>query len=208
MEKFTPEEKAKLTESRTISDAELILGNKGRNEFPIDSAKFVPSSNGEPRLEVTDKQMENIRNRENPDSQKILLLLNKIKPRNDLSPSTGYSAYRGGVEKFWPLVFRGGFPIRNEHADYSTVHYSGSGFGGGGSHPVESTTVTLEDNEKRPYINIERTHYDTSRGLNGKKDKVENVECYSFQEYYDALLPEEKEKGEALGKELESLLEE
>ncbi|MHB0978372.1 MAG: hypothetical protein ACYC1K_03185 [Minisyncoccota bacterium] len=44
------------------------------------------------------------------------------------------------------------------------------------------------------------------RNISGSKDEVERVECHSFEEFYGALSPEEKEKGEKFGKRLESYL--
>ncbi len=47
--KYSPEEKAKIQEIRTFSDVNLIK----------QGATFVPSESGEPRLEVTNQQIQN-----------------------------------------------------------------------------------------------------------------------------------------------------
>ncbi len=49
-EKYTPEDIAKFTESRAINDAKLIEGG----------AHYLPTENGEPRLEITKKQLEDL----------------------------------------------------------------------------------------------------------------------------------------------------
>lgn len=77
----------------------------------------------------------------------------------------------------------------------------------------ENANVSLHtEGSDRPYIAINR-HRISSRYSNvhtkdpeivSETNVSSKVKCYTLQEFYDNLRPEEKEKGEAWGKELES----
>lgn len=77
------------------------------------------------------------------------------------------------------------------------------------------TLISLQSNDPSeysrgglPYIGITRKYMtENTEYSDGYQHNDETTRCYSLQEFYDNLKPEEKGNGEALGKELESYLE-
>ena len=189
---YSPEEKAELQQSRILSDAELIKNG----------AKFIPDSNGEPVLEVPSEIQNSLEvRRQATESQKLLKIIKKTGPIYGNSAMMGPRT-RYPVESLSGLYNRG-ISIYTSRFNPSSGEEVDRGAAGNLEYGV---SVTLEDDEKGlPYFMIHRTTYiiNSSKGPRSDYSK----KCYSFKEYYDALKPEEKEKGEALGKELESYLE-
>jgi hypothetical protein len=173
---YTPEEKAKLQQSRTLSDADLIKGG----------AVFIPSSNGEPVLNVTEGQKLGIKEKQEYDSaellwrkspeslletQKLAKILEKIKVE--------------WIDHTFPLIL------------HSIGYTSGR-------------AIKISSNDERTYVGY---HYYREDGMStvviiDRRGEYPHsvVKCYSLQEFYNNLRPEEKEKGVALGKKLESYL--
>lgn len=161
-EELTAEEKAKLTASRTISDAGLLEGGA---EFVSD-----PNATDGLRLDISSSRKygaNEMVQRESPESQQLVKLFERLEKE----------------EKFKDLF-----------EDPSMIN-SGKEIERSGRVRVR---LFVRDH-LLPRIIIDRS------GISGAAD---SSDCYSFQEYYDSLLPEEREKGEALGKELESYIEE
>jgi len=134
MEKFptgepTPEQKAKLQTSRTLSDAALI--NHG--------AKFAPDSTGEPVLEVTENQINEakiVMMRETPESQQLIKLFNMFGRNNEM-----HSDVRG------PEI------SRDYNGDYNNPrHYRTNVY-----FEKNETDPSINMRGGRPYIAIKRT---------------------------------------------------
>ncbi|KKQ52065.1 MAG: hypothetical protein US70_C0011G0017 [Parcubacteria group bacterium GW2011_GWD2_38_11] len=206
MEKFptnepTPEQKAELQKSRTLSDAELIKNG----------ADYVPDSKGEPVLNVdfTEGKMKVLVERAHPEVEKLTKLFKKIRPSFITSATMGSTSSTKGVAEFQDMFsyYRGDYERELERDTAMGRKIYEAKLGGEDSKDYKRTRVYFRDiqESKVPCIVIKRSRERDTWG-NTETSSYSLKECYSIEDFYNNLKPEEKDEGEALGKELEGYL--